>query len=92
MLTKDQTHIAKVEISMDFLRQLLKLPESVKFLAVKQDWTTEFGRKFEVLIESPDLPEVLQYDAIPRAKIILNAEFCAVDEITHIVAGTVEAP
>ena len=90
MLTKDQTHIAKVEISMDFLRQLLKLPESVKFLAVKQT-ATEFGRKFEVLIESPDLPEVLQYDAIPRAKIILNAEFCAVDEITHIVAGTVEA-
>ncbi len=91
MLTKDQTHLATVEISLDFLRQLLKLPQSVKFLAVKQDWVNEFGRKFEVLIESPDLPEVLQYDAIPRAKIRLNIEFCAVDEITHIVAGTVEA-
>ena len=92
MLRPDQTHIATIEVNLNLLRIFLKLPEHVKFLAVRQKWEQEKAGKFEILVESPDLKKVPPYDRIPWAQCVLHHEFCREDEITHIDRGELKQP
>ena len=81
------SQIAKVKINLEYLRRLLKLPDTVRFIKVRQDWNMEQMCIFEVLVESPDLQEVPEYSQIPEATIRQHSEFCTSDEITHVVCG-----
>lgn len=79
-----------VQISLGVLKHILKLPEEVKLLKVRQSWEQEREGKFEVLVESPNLLPTLRDNKYPWVTIKLETEFCREDEITHIVRGSVE--
>jgi len=79
-----------LKISLDVLRILLKLPPDVKFTKVRQSWEQERTGDFEVLVEAPNLEETLPGNDYPFVRCTLAADFCTVDEVTHIVGGTIE--
>jgi len=79
-----------VEISLEVLRDVLKLPKEVKLVKVRQDWEQFDRRVFEVLVESESLQDVIPGNKYPWLRCTLHAEFCRADEITHIVRTEIE--
>jgi hypothetical protein len=49
---------AEVHISLEYLRDMLRFPQDAKILFVEQDIQARWGRYVQMLVESPDLPEV----------------------------------
>lgn len=89
MSTQMPSKIGLLEVNLDFLAQLIRLPDNAKFLKVRQSWEQEQSGRFEILIESPDLKDTHESLPIPWAKVILFNEFCLADEKIHIVRSEV---
>ena len=79
-----------LKISLDVLRTTLNLPPDVKFTKVRQSWDQERTGDFEVLVESPNLQETLAGNEYPFVKCTLEAKFCPVDVVMHIIGGKIE--
>lgn len=79
-----------VEVGMQMLARILRLPPDVKFLKVRQTWEQEQNGKFEVLVQAPNLEEVHEGQAFPWGKCVLEMEFCKADEILHLARSHVE--
>ena len=68
---------------------MIKLPDDVKFLKVRQSWEQERRGTFEILVEAPNLNEVLPGNPYPGLRCTIHNEFCKEHEITHIVRGEI---
>jgi hypothetical protein len=82
--------VVTLEVSLAAFRLLMKLPDDVKLLKVRQTWEQERAGKFDILVEGPDLQEVSDGEVIPWGKCTMHAEFCKADEVYHIVRSEVE--
>jgi len=78
-------------ISLPLIKHILKLPNDVKFLKVRQNWEQEQRGIFEVLVEAPNLFETLEGDSFPWVKCTIHNDFCREDEISHIIRSEIES-
>jgi hypothetical protein len=61
-----------VTISLELLREILKLPSHCKLTRVRQTWEQEGTSEMQVLVESLELEEVSPGHVIPEAKILIH--------------------
>ena len=80
---------AIIHCSLPLIQKLLKLPEDVKLIRVRQTWEQQETGQFEILVEAPTLPETHPGQVYPWADVIIHTEFCREDEISHIVKGEI---
>lgn len=74
--------IALVKVYLPSLRDILKLPENVKLLRVRQSWEDERQLRFEILVESPNLPLLAEGAPIPYARILVHTDPCIESEVS----------
>lgn len=79
-----------VEVSMQFLRDILKLPPEVKIVRVAQTWDDERRQVFKIVVESPSLKEVPEVQEVPYGMIEIRSEFCPDHEHSCIVGAGVK--
>lgn len=80
-----------IQVSVKAIANLLHLPDNVKISCVRQTWEDAQMGRFEMIVESPDLPMTYDGQPLPWGNIVFHTEFCTADEISHIVRGEVKA-
>ena len=80
---------AIVKCSMQFLRDVLKLPPETRILKVRQEWEDEKSGCFKLLVESPELHEVPECDVYPENRIEIHSDFCDSHEHSCIMGARV---
>ena len=76
-----------INISLDLLAKVLHMPAGIKIIGVNKELSQP--RLVELLVESPDLPEVREYERIPQADLILQLGYCKACNDTHIVKSEI---
>ena len=76
-----------IQISLDLLTELLHLPPGVKITGIDKKLINPY--QIELLIESPEFPEVPKYWSVPSGKLIHHSEFCEVCNFTNIVKAEI---
>lgn len=79
----------EVQISLDLLRQWLRLPETVKFTKVSQSYQDLHDGRFSLIVEGEDLPPIREGNSIPWGRVTLYTEWCNNEERTHITRGEI---
>jgi len=68
-MSKHEPKLGIVQVKLETLRDILKLPKHTKLLRVRQDWEQERRGEFDLLVESKELNKVPEHSPIPWVQI-----------------------
>ena len=80
--------LAVIKVTLILLKNIMSLPNDIKITRLRQSWEQERDGVFEMLAEGESLPEVMEGQAIPEARIIVHLNYC--DKCNRSVIGSSE--